>query len=163
MSWYTEKSFGFEFANEYDIINEKKRWIISGRCVTIVDNLYYLLCVNTFISLIPCDLETCRLKSTAGCSRGELTPASTVWHQSAQDLIAWSTFKRMTSFLFSFPWLAREAMLRRLSFSCCLCPPFVLVQLPVHWSKCYFPEITTHWIISQLWHSQTTCNAVCSY
>lgn len=65
-----------------------KRWIISGRCVTIVDNIYYLLCAIAFVSLIPCDLETCRLKSTAVCSREEQMLASTGWHQSEQDLIA---------------------------------------------------------------------------
>ena len=53
-----------------------KGWIISGRCVTVVD-IYYLLYADVFVSLIPCDLETCRLKSTALCSREELTVAST--------------------------------------------------------------------------------------
>lgn len=38
-----------------------KRWIISGRYVSIVDNIYYLLCANVLASLILRDLETCRL------------------------------------------------------------------------------------------------------
>lgn len=139
-----------------------KRWIISRRCVTVVDNIYYLLCANAFVSLIPCDLETYRLKSTAICGREELTLASTGWHQSEQYLIASNTFKRMK--ITPPPPIDKAgARLQRLSFSCFLRPSFGLGQLFVHWSKCYFLEITTHWIIPQLWHSQLICNAVCSY
>lgn len=56
--------------------------------VSIVDNIYYLLCANVFASLILRDLETCRLKSIAVCTGRDLTLASTVWHQSKWDLIA---------------------------------------------------------------------------